>query len=101
MMRQATRVILATALLMALGCAAPSGHGRARPLVLAYYYTWYSTSFGPHGVWNAWNSIKESELYPKGCDPDRIIFPPAIREISSCAYPLIGPYDSDNPDVVR
>ena len=93
--------VVAGVLALAPGCAAPAGNARARPMLLAYYYTWYSTGFGPHGVWNAWNNTKESEIYPKGCDPDKIIFPPAIREISSCAYPLIGPYDSDNPDVVR
>lgn len=82
------------------GKAAAPLHGE-RPLVLTHYYTWYTTGFGRHGGWNAWGKKTPSEFYPQGCDPEKIIFSPSIRQISSCAYPLIGPYDSDNREVVR
>jgi len=74
---------------------------KQKPLVLAHYYMWYSTGFGPYAKWSHWASTNASEIYPKGCDPERIIFPPAIRQICSFAYPLIGPYDSDNAEVAR
>jgi hypothetical protein len=72
-----------------------------RPLVLAYYYTWYSTAFGPHGEWRMWMRKAPCTLYPEGTNADEIRFSPAIRNIASCAYPLIGPYDSDNAEVAR
>ncbi len=72
-----------------------------RPMTLAYYYTWYTTAFGKHGEWAMWTRKSPCTLFPDGTDPDALRFPPAIRRISSCAYPLIGPYDSDNKEVVR
>jgi len=74
---------------------------RAKPLVFAHYYTWYTTGYGPNKNWGQWSHLGPSEFYPNGCDPERILFSPSIREISSCAYPLAGPYDSDNREVVR
>jgi len=72
-----------------------------RPLVLAYYYTWYGLPTGAAGGFGHWASSAPSKLLPKGADPRRFERPPAIREIASCAYPLIGPYDSMDREVVR
>lgn len=72
-----------------------------KPLVLAHYYTWYTTPFGDGGHWGQWIHGKPSAILDRPNDPETILFPPAIREISSCAYPLIGPYDSMNKDVIR
>ena len=93
-------MMLIALVLMPARDASASGDD-ARPLLTAVYYTWYTTADGPHGVWGQWGSKEESLLAPKGTDPDRFLFPPHIRDIGSCAYPLIGPYDSDDPEVVR
>lgn len=96
-----TAAILLAALLFAPAYDAHASQDDSSPILTAVYYTWYTTGTGPHGVWNQWGSKSESLLAPQGTDPERFLFPPAIREISSCAYPLIGPYDSDDPEVVR
>lgn len=72
-----------------------------KPLVVAHYYTWYTTPWGDGGHWGHWTTGKPSSLLDRAANPDNILFPPAIREISSCAYPLVGPYDSMNRDIVR
>lgn len=72
-----------------------------RPLMLAYYYTWYTTGYGPHGHWSMWTRQAPCTYFEEGTDPEKIVYGPGIRHISSCGYPLIGPYDSDNPEVVR
>ncbi len=74
---------------------------RNRPMVVANYYTWYTTPWGAGGHWGHWTSNKQSEILPRPSNPDIILFPPAIREICSAAYPLVGPYDSMNKDIVR
>jgi len=92
-------VILVSAL--TFGLSAASAGPAKRPLVLAHYYTWYTTPWGAGGQWGHWTHGKASSVLPRPNDPETILFPPAVREISSCAYPLVGPYDSMNPDVVR
>lgn len=93
--------VLLIALLLTPTLDASASQDDSRPLLTAVYYTWYTTGNGPHGVWNQWGSKGESLLAPKGTDADTFLLPPALRDISSCAYPLIGPYDSDDPQVVR
>lgn len=82
-------------LLPALLLAAP------RPPVLAYYYTWYTTPFGAGGRWGHWSSEAKGLLAPNGTDAATFLLEPAIRHLSSGAYPLIGPYDSMEREVVR
>lgn len=72
-----------------------------KPLVMAHYYTWYTSGTGQYKDWGHWGKSEPSFHHPQGSNPDRVIFPPYIRDIASCAYPLIGPYDSDDPEVVR
>ncbi len=72
-----------------------------KPFVMAHYYTWYTTGTGPHAHWGAWGKSEPSLYHPQGASPERVLFPPYVREISSCAYPLVGAYDSDDPEVVR
>jgi len=86
----------------AAGAAAtrPAGAGRRAP-VLAFYYGWYGTPFGPAKTWTHWGKARGGPLAPKGTDPRRIGSAPGLRDIASCAYPLIGPYDSRRPEVVR
>ncbi|MCP4640254.1 MAG: hypothetical protein GY851_07480 [bacterium] len=96
--------LVAVAAILVPGCSSLHGGRGAtpeRPLLLATYYTWYATKPGPHGVWAQWGNSGKSLLAPSGTNPDNIILPPHIRDISSCAYPLIGVYDSGDPEVVR
>ena len=73
-----------------------------RPLAMAYYYTWYGTPWGKAGSFQKWSDPKKAgPLAPKGTDANVIALPPAIRQTRSGAYPLVGLYDSMNPDVVR
>lgn len=70
-------------------------------MVLANYYTWYTTPWGTGGRFGHWASESASELLPRPSDPANIVFPPAIREMASTSYPLVGLYDSMNKDIVR
>jgi len=72
-----------------------------KPIVVANYYTWYTTPWGAGNDWGHWASQKPSEILPRPSNPDILLFPPAIREICSACYPLVGPYDSMNKEIVR
>ena len=63
----------------------------SRPLVLAHYMPWYeskpfSGKWGWHWTMNHF-------------DPETLV--PGHREIASKHYPLIGPYDSNDPDALE
>jgi len=66
------------------------------PLVLAFYHPWYGTPSGSARHWYKWNSFR----FPNRYKPDRIL-PNGRREIASMDYPLIGPYDQGDREVVR
>ena len=57
-----------------------------RPALWAMYYAWYETAAGPHARWKQWSDDPTSVKNPM----------PKSR-----AQPLIGYYDSDNPEVTR
>lgn len=105
MSRMRVAVLAGCCVLAAVSCAGRPGATRAgrvdKPMLIAVYYTWYTTGTGPHGRWGSWGHAGESLLAPGGADPDRVLFPPHLRDIASCAYPLAGLYDSDDPEVVR
>ena len=88
------------ALILIVLLSVPSFAAR-KPLVFAHYYTWYGTPWGAAGEWHQWSTSKPGSLSAKPYDPDVILFPPAIRNISSSVYPLVGPYDSMSKDIVR
>jgi len=52
------------------------------PLVLACYYPWYSTPSGPGGFWDHWSDVSSND---SGL---------------SINFPLIGAYDSQDPQIV-
>lgn len=54
--------------------------------VLSYYYTWYGNPEGPAGKWIHWNLC--------GHNPD-------IGDLNSAHFPILGPYDSASPDIVK
>jgi len=67
-----------------------------RPLLLAFYHPWYGTPSGPSHQWRKWDSFR----FPDRYQPDRITNG-WRHDIASADYPLIGPYDVSDPEVVR
>jgi len=65
---------------------APLATATRRPALWAFYYAWYETATGPHVRWSQWSEDKTTNPAPKP---------------KSKAQPLIGYYDSDNPEAVR
>lgn len=57
-----------------------------KPALWAMYYAWYETGAGPHGRWQLWSADQTAAANPKP---------------KSKAQPLVGYYDSDDPDIVR
>jgi len=104
------RLALAIVCLLAAGCTGRSQQpapvrrlardGRRIPL-LAFYYVWYGTPFGPSGTWAHWSKPTGGKTAPNGTDARRIATPPHLRDLAASAYPLIGPYDSRQREVVR
>src|SRR6476659_3733945 len=87
LMRQSWFIFIAIAMIgirPTRGAVAPT----KRPPVFAAYYVRYSTPDGPHRKWAGWRRDEA---------------PPAREPagINAAAYPLIGPYDSDDPEVAR
>jgi hypothetical protein len=61
--------------------------------VLAFYYTWYGTPWGPSDPedWHGWGW--------KRLDPDWVHR--GRREIAAVDYPLAGPYDSESEETIH
>jgi hypothetical protein len=77
--------------------ASNTSHGAGKkPLVLAFYHPWYGTPRGSARHWYQWDSWK----FPGRYDPERIK-ENGQRDIASADYPLIGPYDQGDPEIVR
>lgn len=56
----------------------------AKPALWTVYYAWYETGTGPHGRWRMWSDDAGTAPNPKP---------------KSKAQPLVGYYDSDDPEV--
>lgn len=67
-----------------------------KPITLAFYHPWYATPWGPTHRWYKWDSFRFHDRY----SPDRIKAD-GHRDIAAVEYPLIGPYDQTDPEVVR
>lgn len=79
--------------LASLAARGAEGPDRAeRPLILVHYMPWFeSKPVSGHWGWH-WTMGR--------LDPERI-GPEGRRQIASHSYPLIGPYDSGDPDVLE
>lgn len=88
-------VILAGAI-HACAAARDTFPAHAKPLLLAFYHPWYGTPDGSAGRWHKWDSFR----FPDRYRPERRL-PNGRHEIASADYPLIGPYDQGDPEVVR
>jgi hypothetical protein len=69
-------------------------HGSA-PVVVAHYFNWFKTP-EIRGGWHNWEWKGEGPRH----DPERFL-EDGRRDIASVYYPLIGPYDSSDPDVIE
>jgi hypothetical protein len=76
--------------------AAPRGSSKQRPIVLAFYHPWYGTPDGSGKAWHKWDSFR----FPDRYHPERVKGD-GRRDIASMDYPLIGPYDQGDREVVR
>src|SRR5690242_13208583 len=74
--------------------AASQGHWNlpgSPPYLIAHYMPWYSTRNWTHWKWSGGGPSH---------DPNHTL-PDGRRDIASVQYPLIGPYDSSSPAVIR
>jgi hypothetical protein len=79
--------ILAVLILRAAPAAAADGAGmEPKPALWAFYYAWYSTPQGPRQGWEFWRQ--------RGAPADQARY-------LSAAVPLVGPYDSDDAEIIR
>lgn len=88
--------VLQTGAMHAGAAAGEALSTREQPLLLAFYHPWYGTPEGSAGEWYKWDSFR----FPDRYRPERVL-PNGRREIASADYPLIGPYDQGDPEVVR
>jgi hypothetical protein len=95
-MRQ--RIGITTLLVLAFGVSSPAARaqvgreGQSRPLILAHYMPWFESK-PVSGRWG-WHWTM-GNFDPERSDPE------GRRAIASHYYPLIGPYDSADPDVLE
>jgi glycoprotein endo-alpha-1,2-mannosidase len=94
-------------LLLAASGASPQGRPAAAawnlpghaPHLLAHYMTWYQIDGAPGTKRGAWDHWKYEGKGPHHNPETRNSA--GLRDIASVAYPLIGPYDSRSPAVIR
>src|SRR5262245_40143815 len=84
------------ALCLCAALAAPAETLTNKPILLAFYHPWYGTPSGSAKKWYKWDSFR----FPGRYDPERIKAD-GRRDIACGDYPLIGPYDQGDREVVR
>lgn len=88
-------LVLLCLLCFRTGAAEDSGASN-RPLLLAFYHPWYGTPWGPAGKWIKWDSSQ----FPGRYHPEQVR-QGWRHDIASGDYPLIGPHDVSDPEIVR
>ncbi|HBG27871.1 MAG: hypothetical protein A2Y10_09330 [Planctomycetes bacterium GWF2_41_51] len=68
-----------------------------KPIIIAHYMSWYQTP-DISGSWGFWQVNRPTIPKEYWHYPDRIL-ENNCRDISSVYYPVIGPYDSADPDL--
>jgi glycoprotein endo-alpha-1,2-mannosidase len=68
--------------------------------VLAFYYCWFGTPWGPAKTWVHWTSATHpgKAQFPVVSDPD--VIEDNHRQLATTRYPLLGPYDSLDPGII-
>jgi hypothetical protein len=70
-----------------------------KPLFIAHYMTWFGIP-ETSGQWYLWKFMMQGIAADKQHDPDYFL-PNGRRNIAAVHYPVIGPYDSTDPDVLE
>lgn len=78
------------------GSEKPTGD---KPLFVAHYMTWFGRP-DVSGSWHQWAFALEGVPRDKHHHPD-LLLPDGRRDIAAVHYPVIGPYDSTDPDVLE
>lgn len=72
-------------------------------LVMAFYHAWYGNTTGPSKKWFHWDhpiwDTATGETIGRH-DPEKFIAP-GFRDIGAAHYPLTGPYDCSDPELIR
>jgi glycoprotein endo-alpha-1,2-mannosidase len=83
------------ALVLVSSCARfPARPAPPGPVVYAHYFNWFQTP-DRGGTWKNWAWQGNGPKHDPGT-----LRPDGRRDIASVFYPLIGPYDSSDPDVI-
>ena len=90
------KLLLACCFLSAPAMAGRAAPATNRPVLLAFYHPWYGTPRGSAHAWFKWDSW----AFPGRYHPERLK-PDGRHDIASGDYPLIGPYDQGEREVVR
>ena len=72
-------------------------------LVMAFYHNWYGSPTGPSRQWMHWNHpvwVTSNGEVVGMHDPEKFLSPDR-RDIGATNYPLKGPYDSRDPEIIR
>lgn len=78
-------------------------HSDLPRLVMAFYHAWYGNTTGPSKKWVHWNhpiwdtTTGETIGYH---NPEEFIAP-NIRDIGAAHYPITGPYDCLDPELIK
>jgi len=70
--------------------------------VLAFYYPWYGSRYGPTHAWRHWNHWRKNVITGEIIEwhnPDEIIRNDR-RDIGAAHYPILGPYDSFDENTI-
>lgn len=79
--------------------AAEDKRADEKPLFIAHYMTWFGLP-EMSGDWFQWRFSLAGVALEKHHYPD-LILPNGRRDIAAVHYPVIGPYDSTNPDALE
>lgn len=80
----------------AVSAAQPDASAPPKPLLVAHYISWYQTP-QISGSWGFWSVNRPTIPREYWHYPDQKLTN-GCRDISSVYYPLVGPYDSADPD---
>jgi hypothetical protein len=72
-------------------------------LVMAFYHDWYGNPTGPSGQWAHWDHpiwVTSTGQEVGRHDPNNFVNSKR-RDIGATNYPLKGPYDSRDPEIIR
>lgn len=76
---------------------------KGQKIVMAFYHGWYGNPWGPSGKWIHWNhwimDTSKGEIIGWH-NPDAFVGDNR-RDLGAVHYPLLGPYDVKDPEVLR